>query len=447
MRIKAVLADCLKYTYIVLPVPEAFRFQLKSVILWLLTPIIRGSASYRFWQEQLALAQRDTSEIADECIVGATGDRPRLLLIDACTPTPDRDSGSIDVFNSVRILIDSGFDITFIPEGNLLYAGRYTRSLQALGVHCLYQPEVKSVSDWLRAHGSLYTLVILFRAPIAIRHLSNIRRFCPQAKVIFSTLDLQFLRESRKNALKTADSQPFQGWVYQAELEAIQRADAVIVISDVEKAILHTLDPELLVFTVPLIREIPGRGSNSFSARKGVLFIGNYQHPPNLDGLMYFIKRIWPSIRAAQPDIELYVVGSYMPEFIRAYSDQGIRPFGYLEDLQAIMNQTRLAIAPLQYGAGLKGKVATYLGYGVPTVITPPAAEGMGLTHGEDTLITDDPETFAAYVLQAYGDEDLWQHLSDNGLSRVSRLYSLDVSRNRYKECFARLGLAFSDPE
>lgn len=445
MRIRAALADCLRYAYIVLPVSEAFRFNLKSVILWLLTPLIRGSASYGFWQEQLSLAKRETSEIAHECVVSRPDDRPRLLLIDACTPTPDRDSGSIDVFNSIRIFIDSGFNITFIPEGNLLYASQYTSNLQDLGVTCLYQPEVKSVNAWLRAHGDTYTLVILFRAPIAIRHLSDIRRFCPQAKVIFSTLDLQFLRESRKNALKTADSQPFQGWVYKAELDAIQRADAVIVISDVEKAILHTLDPELLVFTVPLIREIPGRGSNSFSARKGVLFIGNYQHPPNLDGLIYFIKTIWPSIRAAQPDIELYVVGSYMPELIREYADQGIRPIGYLEDLQPIMNQTRVAIAPLQYGAGLKGKVATYLGYGVPTVITPPAAEGMNLTHGEDTLITDDPAKFAAYVLQLYADQDLWQRLSDNGLSRISRLYSLDVSRTRYKDCFASLGLATSD--
>ena len=128
---KQSLFALIKYCYIVLPLSEWRRFRLKCLIFRLLAPLVSGSAGYRFLKEQLRLSRLPQ---ADRRQALPSGDlRPRLLLIDSCTPTPDRDSGSMDVFNSIRILIGLGYRVTFIPESNLLPLGPTLRHLGVLG--------------------------------------------------------------------------------------------------------------------------------------------------------------------------------------------------------------------------------------------------------------------------------------------------------------------------
>src|SRR5262249_22631624 len=126
----------------------------------------------------------------------------RVLIIDACTPTPDQDSGSIDIFNMMRILLELGLRVTFIPESNFLYFGRYTDALQRMGVECLYAPYPTSCSSVLRERCDSFDLVILARRDVAAAHMPDVRRYCPSARVVFNTVDLHFLREERRAALE-----------------------------------------------------------------------------------------------------------------------------------------------------------------------------------------------------------------------------------------------------
>jgi len=131
------------------------------------------------------------------------------------------------------------------------------------------------------------------------------------------------------------------------------------------------------------------------------------------------------------PDAKFFVLGSNPPAEVRALEGGGIVVAGYVEDLAPHFNRCRLSVAPLRYGSGIKGKIATSLGFGVPCVATRMAIEGMGLTDGRETLVADSPKDFADAVVRLYEDQALWSMLSDNGLKFIEQNFSLAAGRER----------------
>jgi len=436
---KQSLFALIKYCFIVLPLPEWQRFRLKCLVFQLMAPLVSGSAGSRFLNEQLRLSGMPRGSRPEER--GAGDLRPWLLLIDSCTPTPDRDSGSMDVFNSIRIFIRMGYRVTFIPESNLLPLGPYTAALENLGVECLSYQETASVRDYLRRVGDQLDVVMLFRAPVAIRHSAAVRRYCPAAKLIFSTIDLHFLREARSRNGQEALDRSRMTLLHRAELRCIQEADHSIVISEAELALIHRELPGVPVSVVPLVREFEAATALPFEARSGLAFVGNYQHPPNIDAVLFFLREVWPLIQEKLPEAHFSIVGSYMPDVIREASGEGVDLGGCGDTQDKLFGRIRLSVAPLRVGAGLKGKVATSLGYGVPIVMTTIAAEGMGLQNEEDALIADDPVAFAEAVIRLYSDSALWDRLSIRGGQAARRLFSIEVSEVAYSSIFRQLGL------
>jgi GT2 family glycosyltransferase/2-polyprenyl-3-methyl-5-hydroxy-6-metoxy-1,4-benzoquinol methylase len=365
----------------------------------------------------------------------------RILIIDECTPTPDQDSGSIDMVNYMRILADLGYRVTFVPRSNFLHFGAYTDSLQALGVECIYHPFVTSVDELLEARGSEYDVVMLVRVGVGYSLVDDIRKRCPQARVIFNTVDLHFLRERRRAEVLTGKpSSPIADELEAQERYVMSHSDTTIVISEHERALLAREAPEVRVRVIPLLREIPGR-SDAEQPRSGMVFVGGFRHPPNIDAVQWFCADIWPSIREAIPEAELFIVGSHMVPEVEALAGNGVRVLGFVEDLAPVFSRTLLSVAPLRYGAGQKGKVVTSLSYGVPAVITPIAAEGLGLAPDEGAIVAEDPQEFAAAVARVYRDQGLWQRLSDNGIAAVRRLFSVDANRQSIREMLMELSL------
>ena len=149
------------------------------------------------------------------------------------------------------------------------------------------------------------------------------------------------------------------------------------------------------IAVIPLIREIPGR-EKSFSDRKDILFVGGFEHRPNVDAMLSFVCDIWPLIKKCLPEIVFYIIGSKPPKEILDLAGEDVIVTGYLPDISSYFHDCRLSVAPLRYGAGLKGKVVTSLSYGLPCVASSVAVEGSGLKPGEDILVADKPEEFAA---------------------------------------------------
>jgi GT2 family glycosyltransferase/SAM-dependent methyltransferase/glycosyltransferase involved in cell wall biosynthesis len=378
---------------------------------------------FRRWEETLS-AQFAPGTRVLEARERHTG--PRILVLDLCTPEPDKDAGSITAFNIMRVLQGIGCKITFAPVDNFLYLERYTSNLQRLGIECLYAPFVVSIADYLREYGSLFDAVLIFRFTAARRHLDEVRRYAPRAKVLFHTSDLHYLREQREADLRgDAQIQQRAERMKREELDVMRRVDATIVHSTHEQDLLARELPGARVVVFGWAIDVPGT-SAPFRTRRDVAFIGGYQHPPNVDGAMYFATQVLPLVRQQLPDVRFHVVGSNPPAELRALQDDTTTITGFVQDLGPLLDRIRLSVAPLRYGAGIKGKIGTSLSHGLPCVATPLAAEGMPLVDGREILVATTPEEFAAAVVRAYTDEALWTRLSENGLAFVRAQYSFD---------------------
>ncbi|MDJ0554115.1 MAG: tetratricopeptide repeat protein [Microcoleaceae cyanobacterium MO_207.B10] len=366
----------------------------------------------------------------------------RLLMIDACMLTPDQDSGSVTAFNLIKIFQSLSYKVTFAPD-NLLYVEKYTEDLQRLGVECLYCSHVTSIKSHLETYGSQYDVVYLARLEFTEKHIDNVRKFAPQAKIIYDTVDLHYLREQREAKLKNSLELYEKAMkTKKRELELMAKADCTLVVSTIEKQMLEQENPHLKnidFFNMP--RDIYG-AEKGFEARKNILFIGGFQHPPNVDAVLYFVQDIFPLVKQKVNDVKIFVIGSKAPEEILKLSSDDVIITGHVPDVSEYFNNCKMSVAPLRYGAGIKGKILTSFSYGLPVVATSIAAEGMGITDNYDVLIGDDAESFAQQVANLYLDQKLWEKVSQNSLDTISSRYSMAAVTNKFNELLTSLDVA-----
>lgn len=377
---------------------------------------------------------------SDPAAAATRGQRRSVLVVDACTPTPDRDSGSVRMLNLLRLLIDRGHAVCFIAE-NLAHDGHYTRALQQLGVEVWWHPWISDRARWMATHGRRFEHVLLSRHYIASAWLPLVRQFAPGARVLFDTVDLHYLREQREAEL-VADPARLRAAAdtRERELRMVRDCDLTLVVSPVEQALLAREVPGAQVEVLSNVHEIVGC-RRAFGQRDGLLFVGGYRHPPNVDAALWFCHSIWPLLRKVLPDIELHLIGSDAPPRIVALGDiPGVRFHGHVPDLDPWLDGCRVAIAPLRYGAGVKGKVNQSMAHGQPVVATSCAAEGMHLRHGHDVLIADAPNAFATAVADLYGNEERWTSLSQHGLDNVREHYSLQAAAQVLDRIFGSAG-------
>lgn len=372
----------------------------------------------------------------------------RVLVIDHCTPTPDQDAGSLTCFEIMRAFQANGYKVTFIPETNFLWLPKESRDLQRIGIEAVYTPHFKTVKQYLKTYGPLFDDVVIFRNGAASRNMAHVRRLAPQAKLIFHTSDLHFLREKRRAELSDGGrrAHAVAKKSRKRELDIIAAADLTIVHSTYEREILADLVPSAEVFVFPWILDTYGR-RKPFDARSGVIFLGGYGHPPNVDAVQYFVAEIWPAVRRELPDITFYAAGANPPEALRALDGRdGVVVTGFIPDLGDYFDVARLSVAPIRYGAGIKGKIAVSLSYGVPCIATACAAEGMELTDGENVVIADSPAEMAREIVALYHDEARWAALSDAGLKFVDDTYARDLGTRRVGEIVRRVRSAAAAP-
>ena len=390
------------------------------------------------WQDELRSQPDKISNPDDRAeILRASQHRikGRILIIDATTPEPDKDSGSVRLTNLMQCCRDLGYGVTFFAD-NRDYNGTYSRDLQKSGIEVLYHPWLESLHDFFRDRGSEFDYVFISRHYIAINYVSLLKRYCPEAQFIFDTVDLHYLREQRLADLE--QSLPLKRVAQQtrsAELSVIKEADATLVVSTVEKTVLKEDAPGQMVHVLSNIHEVPGR-DKEFAERKDIYFVGGYQHPPNVDAACWFVNDIWPLIHQQLPEMRFHLIGSKAPERIRSLGGDGVVFHGFVETLDPFLSDCRLAVAPLRYGAGVKGKVNMSMAHGQPVVATPAAVEGMFAEHERELLVANDAESFAAEVVRLYQDEDLWNRLSDASVQNVEEHFSLATARASLTELF-----------
>lgn len=370
------------------------------------------------------------------------GDR-RIMIIDSTYPTPDRDSGSVDAVNYIRIFKSLGYSIYFMATTNFHHvqldevSTKARDDLDALGVDIIDDRYGPDIGEIVRLKGGYFEKFFLSRVYAGGVFFEAIRTHAPQSRIVFNTVDMHGVREMREGQLE-GNRVKIMGAYRTTEREhyLARLADATVVVSAEEANTLVARVPGAKVVEIPLLRDIPGTTA-PLSGRANLGFIGGYRHTPNMDAVKYFLDSIWPAVRGRLPDLKFYLMGADMPKELRERTDPGLVVVGHVKDLQSAFDSLRLTVAPLRIGAGAKGKVVSSLSHGLPCIASPIAAEGMGLDGG--VLVASTSEHFAAEIVRLCTDDDLWHSLSTEGLNLLRRRYSLQAGATMVESLFQNL--------
>lgn len=361
-----------------------------------------------------------------------------VLVIDHYVPQPDRDGGSRTIYEWMRILVDQGLVVKLWPS-NLWYDPIYTPRLQQMGIEVFYGTEYlgrDGFERWMKENGRLVDYVLLNRPHISIEYLPSLRRHS-KARIFYYGHDIHHLRVKEQRKLNPNDTKLAREERYWQDLECQIWAsvDVVYYLSQEESEYVRKWAAGNAA-TPTRIRTVPGfcydyfreEVAKGFKERRGILFVAGFAHTPNVDGALWFVKNVLPTIRSKQPDVHLYLVGSNPTKEVQALASDTISVTGFVsdEELARYYDRARVAVAPLRFGAGVKGKVVESLRFGLPMVTTRTGVQGLN-DICEAILVTDDADKFAEYTIQLLEDDELWLKNATAGVTAVINRYSRGV--------------------
>ncbi len=358
---------------------------------------------------------------------------PRIMIFDDMFTTPNHDSGSLRMSLVLKTLAKLGHAV-FVP----VHPSPFPEYELELGKHGIEVAHFSDYREMLR-EGDFYA-AILSRATTADAVLPAIRKIDPAIKIIFDTVDIQFFRLEREFKLTGDESVEEEAMLLKKiETRIARLSDQVWCVTRDDKDVIEKHAQTKSVKVIPNIHTLHDRGAD-FDEREGLLFIGNFRHRPNADAVHYFIGTIFPLIHSSLPGVKFYIVGSNTDDEILKYDSDDIAVMGYVPDVSTLFQKCRVFIAPLRYGAGMKGKVGQALAYGLPVVTTRIGAEGIGLRHDHEALIADEPGDFADAIVKAYLNREVWQRLSDKGYRHIEENFTPEIIGDRIASAIKELG-------
>jgi GT2 family glycosyltransferase/glycosyltransferase involved in cell wall biosynthesis len=347
--------------------------------------------------------------------------RDLVVVVDHYVPRPDQDSGSVRMLALLQELRRQGHGVVFVPA-NAMLSDRYGEALTAMGIEVAHGQH-----DWAEfftaLHGSV-AAAIVSRVSIALGFAPVLRAALPGVPLIFDTVDLHFLRLTRETAIApTPGAAAVTTLTREMELALIRSADTTLVVSQVEKDLLAELEPDADIRILSNVHKpLDDAAIPPLADRDGLVFVGSFAHKPNADAVAWFIAEVLPLIRRRLPTASLRIVGADPPPDLVAAAPAGVEYLGWVEDLAPVYGQSRIAIAPLRYGAGVKGKIGEAMAFGVPVVTTAVGAEGMSLRDGQNASVADTAADFSAAIVHLVEDDELWQRLSRAGREHIDQV-------------------------
>jgi O-antigen biosynthesis protein len=341
----------------------------------------------------------------------------QVAVFDDRIPTPDRDAGSARMLYILRALSEWSHPVLLTTSKQVW--PEYEEALWREGV------ETASAIDFRRLlKQRRFRAAVISRPFVAEALLKSVRRADPRVKIVFDMVDAHFIRFAREAELTGDAATAREAARYRrVETRLARASDAVWCNSSADKEVMKREAPGVPSFVIPTIHEAHERGL-PFAEREHLLFLGNFLHRPNTDAVNFFVREVLPLVRRELPRAELLLVGDNAPPEFSTDTSEGVRLLGYVPELGPVFARARVFVAPIRFGAGVKGKIGEALSYGLPVVTTNIGAEGMSLRDGEEALIADSPQDFAAAVLRAYRDEALWRRLSERGYAHVRQHFS-----------------------
>ncbi len=424
---------------------EALAGAIRASVSWRVTAPLRALRTRGGAKPALAsgLAASMQAAAGGSSVVArvAAVPRPRSILVVAdFLPLFDQSAGGLRLRTLIQIMGRAGWHIRFgslfaredLPGALSDVAGRerYEAALRGDGVRAFLYG-LPEIDRWLAAEGRELDWAFLSFPAVAVELLPLVRCRCPLAKVAYDMVDFHALRMERAAAVH-GDHELAALAVRQraVELSCVDASDVTVAVTDEERAAVLALAPKATVKVLPCVFDLPSGPSVALRSRKDLLFVGGFWHEPNADAVTWFVRHIWPLVRARVPDAVFRIVGPNAGADVVALGQTpGVDVVGFVADLAATFDRHRVFVAPLRFGAGMKGKVAQSLSFGLPVVGTAVAAEGMGLVDGRSILVADEPVAFADHVVRLMREDELWTSLAASGRAVIRDGFSVDVAR------------------
>ncbi len=355
----------------------------------------------------------------------------RVLILGFVWPEPNSSAAGGRIVQLISIFKERGFDVTFASSAS---DSDYMIDLASLGVTKIsIALNCSSFDVFVK---ELNPSIVLFdRFMMEEQYGWRVAENCPDALRLLDTEDLHCLRIARQKAFK--ENRPFSTddllveEVAKREIASILRCDISLMISEYEMELLQTvfkIDADLLYY-LPLLLE-PNDDSAiqklpSFEDRNNFVFIGNFLHEPNWNAVQYLKETIWPIIRKQMPEAILQIYGAYPSQKVLQLnkSGEGFHIMGRANDAQVVVKNARVVLAPLRFGAGIKGKLVEAMQCGTPSLTTTIGSESMCGDLPWNGFVADDAQVFADKAIELYQDKNLWLKAQENGFEIIENRY------------------------
>lgn len=356
-----------------------------------------------------------------------SGKKLQILIIDHRIPEFDKDAGSLRMDLIIKMLLQLGYNVTFYPDSPP--SQPYLSVMQDLGVEVII--DYSSFEDFIKERAFQFEIIWMTRPHTSFNKLDIIKSYSPTSSIIYDTNDVHFIREMRRASIEGSQEVLCKANIEKMQEDYLTRnADLTIVVTDTDRDHLLKMNPQLKIRNIPCIYNTV-KEQSSYESREGIVFVGGFLHLPNVDGIRWFVKEVWPIFHNEMPNIPFYIIGSNATDEIKIYDNQnGIKVLGFVPQIKPWLLKSRISVAPLRYGAGMKGKVVEAMAHGLPVVTTSIGAEGMRLNNMENVIISDNPKEFAAELINLYTDKKMWNIISSNSFKHVSANFCTDVVIN-----------------
>lgn len=349
---------------------------------------------------------------------------PRALIIDDRIPKAGRDAGSVAILSHMRALIQLGYEVSFVATSDMEDQTESEALEQQTHITICSAPFYATVEDVLKRQASCFDLIYLHRAANAEQYLALSRRYQPRARIVYAVADLHHLRLARQAAIQQRpELAAFSRKLALAEFNAARQADDVITHSPFEAQLLCRQVPSANVHVVPWAVPVQPCAT-PLKDRCGVAFIGPLGHAPNPDAVFWLTQKIMPLVWAQDMTVRCLIVGHGWTRGALPFWDDRIDVVGSVANLQEVFSKVRLTVAPLRFGAGIKGKVLESFAAGIPCVMSSIAAEGLALSPPLQRLVNDGDVAIAQAIVQLHGDGTANQKSAVAGLAMISACHS-----------------------
>lgn len=365
-----------------------------------------------------------------------------ILFIDTSLPQPDRSSADLRMFTIVKLLRELDqichycilYPDLFIKRNSPVAMERYKNELEKVGVivHTknIDKILIKNTFD-----------IVYFKYFYPAEHtIDKIKLLQPQSKIVIDSVDIVYARLFAKAKLVNDNLSFNQAEeIKKRELSTYDKADFIVTITPEDNNILLSDSPSTKTFIIPNIHNITETCAEKKTYNPSIIFIGVFSHEPNVDAVLYFYNEIWPLLHDKHPDLIWFIVGGNVPSEIQSISNDNIFVTGYVPETQPYLNKSWISIAPLRFGAGMKGKVGEAMAAGLPVVTTDYGAQGLPIVDGKDMLIANSSEDFFKKVDNLISSASYRQFIGKNGQLFIEKYYSPEAIKNTLNNFVLRL--------